>query len=316
MSTSPIRIAKRIVRRIIGRPIFGRSILIYHRIANADFDPWNIAVSPDNFEQQLVRLRSKTVIPLQEFGRLHRKRKLPRSAVAITFDDGYACNALVAAPILNSFGYSATFFVVSDAIIRSEEFWWDQLEAIFRALEFNYDIAIRVLSSYAVNGLGTRPTRQMRKPLSAFLALWDVVRRLPTEQRRKYLDELRRVLNLQKETRPTHRPMTQAELRALAANPLFEIGGHTATHPSLPTLGPSEQEQEIVSGARSLETTIGKKISSFAYPFGDWQPLTRDIVQAAGFECAVTAEYRRVRSGDHQFGLPRRQVVNPDAPTQ
>ena len=62
-------VAKRIARRIIGQP--GRSILVYHRIANADFDPFNLAVTPDKFERQLTRLRRKTVLPLREFTTLH-----------------------------------------------------------------------------------------------------------------------------------------------------------------------------------------------------------------------------------------------------
>jgi hypothetical protein len=112
------RIAKRIAKRMLGPPIFGSSILIYHRIARADFDPWNLAVLPDEFERQLTRMRSKTVLPLQQFAKLLVQRKLPPNAIAITFDDGYACNSLVAAPMLVSFGYPATFFVVSDAIAR------------------------------------------------------------------------------------------------------------------------------------------------------------------------------------------------------
>ena len=164
MTANIVRTAKRLVRRFVGRPIFGRSILLYHRIAEADFDPWNIAVTPNEFERQLFKLRSKTILPLQEFARLHRQKKLPRNAVAITFDDGYACNALVAAPMLKSFGYPATFFVVSDAIACSEEFWWDQLEAIFHAPEFEYDTAIRLLAGYAANGIGARPLARTPDP--------------------------------------------------------------------------------------------------------------------------------------------------------
>jgi peptidoglycan/xylan/chitin deacetylase (PgdA/CDA1 family) len=130
MRAKIIRVAKRIARRIVGRPIVGRSILMYHRIAEAEFDPFNLAVSPDQFERQLARLRRKKVLPLREFATLQVQKRLPRNAVAITFDDGYACNALVAAPMLESFGYPATFFVVSDAIERAEEFWWDQLEVV------------------------------------------------------------------------------------------------------------------------------------------------------------------------------------------
>jgi peptidoglycan/xylan/chitin deacetylase (PgdA/CDA1 family) len=85
----------------------------------AQFDPFNLVVTPEEFECQLIKLRTKTVLPLRVFARLHVEKKLPRHAVAITFDDGYACNALTAAPMLERFGYPATFFIMSDAIERS-----------------------------------------------------------------------------------------------------------------------------------------------------------------------------------------------------
>jgi peptidoglycan/xylan/chitin deacetylase (PgdA/CDA1 family) len=314
MKAEGIRLIKRVARRVFGRPIFGRSILIYHRIARADYDPWNLAVSPDEFERQLTGMRGKAVLPLREFVKLHLTKKLPRNAIAITFDDGYACNALVAAPMLESIGYPATFFVVSDAIARPEEFWWDQLEFIFHAPGFDYETALRLLAGRLVNGPTASQPRHSEHQ-AAFLGFWELVRHLSTQERRLYLDDLRGHMVLKKVMRPSHRPMIAAELRALAANPLFEIGGHTASHPSLRDLDPAEQEREIVVGARSLEATIAKPIRAFSYPFGDRGPMTPQIVMAAGFECAVTAHHRRVRSGDNRFELPRRQAVNRNAPT-
>src|ERR1700722_14337128 len=283
MKPNPIRLAKRIARYIIGRPIVGRSILIYHRVADVDFDPWNLAVTPDEFERQLRRLRSKTVLPLREFARLHIENSLPRNAVAITFDDGYACNALVAAPMLASFGFPATFFIVSDAIARTEEFWWDQLEQIFHARGFDYQTATRLLSNHTETNRGYAVLLDKR-PLAPFFAMWALLRDLTAEERRRYFNRIRDLLGLKNEIRVTHRPMTAPELRALASNPLFEIGGHTATHPSLPALSPAMQEQEIVSGSRFLEAVTGKPVLSFSYPFGDWEPTTHDIVKRAGFE--------------------------------
>jgi peptidoglycan/xylan/chitin deacetylase (PgdA/CDA1 family) len=307
MRTNVIRIAKRIARFIRQRLIDGRSILIYHRVAKADFDPWNIAISPDAFERQLVGLRKKTVLPLREFARLHIRKKLPRNAIAITFDDGYACNAIVAAPMLKSFGYPATFFVVSDAIARSEEFWWDQFERIFHSPGFDYVTAIRLLANLSPDGIGKAIHDDSTH---SFFALWRVLRGLGVEVRRQYLNDLRNELGLENELRPTHRPMTVAELRTLATDPLFEIGGHTTTHPCLTLLPAGEQEREIVFGAHFLERTLGQPIRTFAYPFGEWGQVTRNIVMAAGFECAVTAEQRRVSSGDNLFELPRRQFVD------
>jgi peptidoglycan/xylan/chitin deacetylase (PgdA/CDA1 family) len=312
MRTNFVRGAKRLVRRVIGRPILGRSILLYHRVATADIDPWNLAVAPDEFERQLAGLRNKEVFPLRQFIRLHSQKKLPRNAVAITFDDGYACNALVAAPILESFGYPATFFVVSNAIIHAEEFWWDQLEWIFHAPGFDYQAAMRLFTARSLNGSDAISNCA---PHAGFLELWDLVRRLSTPERRRYLNDLRGLIGLKKQVRATHRPMNAVELRKLAANPLFEIGGHTASHPSLPDLVEAEQEQEITLGARVLEETIDKPVRSFSYPHGCRAPATLQIVMSAGFDCAVTAEHRRVKSTDNPFELPRRQVVNRNART-
>jgi peptidoglycan/xylan/chitin deacetylase (PgdA/CDA1 family) len=312
MRTNFVRGAKRLVRRVIGRPILGRSILLYHRVATADIDPWNLAVAPDEFERQLAGLRNKEVFPLRQFIRLHSQKKLPRNAVAITFDDGYACNALVAAPILESFGYPATFFVVSNAIIHAEEFWWDQLEWIFHAPGFDYQAAMRLFTARSLNGSDDISNCA---PHAGFLELWDLVRRLSTLERRRYLNDLRGLIGLKKQVRATHRPMNAVELRKLAANPLFEIGGHTASHPTLPDLVEAEQEQEITLGARVLEETIDKPVRSFSYPHGCRAPATLQIVMSAGFDCAVTAEHRRVKSTDNPFELPRRQVVNRNART-
>jgi peptidoglycan/xylan/chitin deacetylase (PgdA/CDA1 family) len=309
-----IKLGKSFARRFVRPPIFGMSILLYHRIAKADFDPWNLSVLPDEFERQLRKLKSKTVLPLQEFAKLHVEKRLPRNAVAITFDDGYACNALVAAPMLKSFGYPATFFVVSDAVEHPEEFWWDQLEFIFHAPAFDYEAAVELLPSRLAKRPGVSE-RHNGAMLAGFLGIWELLHHVSTEERRRYLENLRGRLSVKKEIRPTHRPMTNAELKALAANPLFDIGGHTATHPNLSTLAEVEQEQEIVSCARLLEGTVGRPIRCFSYPFGQRSQATPGIVKAAGFECAVTGEYRRVETGDNRFELPRRQAVNLGART-
>jgi hypothetical protein len=89
--------------------------------------------------------------------------------------------------------------------------------------------------------------------------------------------------------------MTAAELRTLADDPLFVIGGHTASV--------------------SLLSLRGIAIRAFSYPFGGRGQVTPQIFMNAGFECAVTAKHRRMRSGDSRFELPRRQAVNQNART-
>ena len=108
-------------------------ILMYHRVAKAAADPWKLAVPPGLFDEQLKLLGdSRLVLPLLDFGRLHQRGDLPANAIAITFDDGYACNALVAAPLLEKYRLPATIFVTTGLISSDKEFWWDALLHIVR----------------------------------------------------------------------------------------------------------------------------------------------------------------------------------------
>src|SRR4051812_30294675 len=110
MEATLLKRARRwISRRVPRRP--RPAILMYHRIAEDTFDPWGVAVSPANFADQLDWLkRHRTPLRLLEFAEHHRRGSLPADAVALTFDDGYACNAVTAAPMLDALGIPATIF--------------------------------------------------------------------------------------------------------------------------------------------------------------------------------------------------------------
>src|SRR5712671_3336606 len=102
-----------LVRRI--RPPEPRPlILMYHRIANELTDPWGLAVTPAHFEEHLDALR-RTRFPLRlsQFVRQLVAGTLPEHAVAVTFDDGYADNLLVAKPQLAAADVPATVFLAT-----------------------------------------------------------------------------------------------------------------------------------------------------------------------------------------------------------
>ena len=106
-------------RRMLGLPA-GPAILMYHRVNEPGYDPWELAVTPAHFDEQLAWLkRRRTVLPLVEFAERHARGDLPRDAVAITFDDGYACNGLNAAPLLAAHGLPATVLAQRSAATRS-----------------------------------------------------------------------------------------------------------------------------------------------------------------------------------------------------
>ena len=67
-----------------------------------------------------------------------------------------------------------------------------------------------------------------------------------------------------------------------------EIGAHTLTHPNLTLLSGSEAEREISVSKKDLEEASGVKVRGFAYPFGLYNPMVKNIVKKH-FEYARTA---------------------------
>src|ERR1700751_5164860 len=110
------------------RRMGGPSILMYHRIATPDVDPWGLSVSPERFAEQVQALRTRrTVLSMDAFVARLRSRNLPHDAVALTFDDGYSDNLSQAKPILQATGVPATVFLTTGRIGTEKEFWWDAL---------------------------------------------------------------------------------------------------------------------------------------------------------------------------------------------
>lgn len=81
--------------------------------------------------------------------------------------------------------------------------------------------------------------------------------------------------------------MDEAQVREwLAAG--HQIGAHTCTHPRLSQLSEAQANEEISASRKKLEDRFGAPIEHFAYPYGDYNERTVDLVQQAGFKTAVT----------------------------
>ncbi|MDA0859275.1 MAG: polysaccharide deacetylase family protein, partial [Verrucomicrobia bacterium] len=66
------------------------------------------------------------------------------------------------------------------------------------------------------------------------------------------------------------------------------IGAHTCTHPRLSQLSRAQAKEEIHASKKKLEDQFGLRIEHFAYPFGDYNQETIELVQDAGFRTAST----------------------------
>ncbi len=303
-----VRAARTAYRRL--RPIVapGPAILMYHRIAQERFDPWALAVSPRNFADQLDWIsRNRIALPLHEFAELNAQGSLPRKAVAVTFDDGYACNSSVASPLLERFRIPATIFISPDLIERSEEFWWDELERIVldhegeRLRVDDFEIALGERSDDDRDWPAATPPRTPRQ--HAYRQIWALLHGRAPKELHQAIERLREQAG-SRIPRDSHRPLTAAEILKMPSA-IVAFGSHSLSHPSLPCLGHDEQVLEIEGSIARCEQLTGKRPLTFAYPYGDHEESLEPIVQGAGFTCACKADGWFVGRGANPYALPR-----------
>jgi peptidoglycan/xylan/chitin deacetylase (PgdA/CDA1 family) len=301
-------------------------ILMYHRVAVPRVDPWELAVHPERFADQLAVLRSsRRPFALSEFVDRARRGSLPGDAVAVTFDDGYADTLRQARPRLAAAGIPATLFLATAFVGQRFEYWWDELARGILERDAGLDAAVPIGDAPCRLSLATvdhavrestawrasEPPRTTREAL--YYRLWGRLRALRALERDVAMSRLRDVLRLPA-PQPDDLPMTATEVAELAADPLFEIGGHTATHPALPTLSPAEQRRDILDGKRACERLTGRPATGFAYPHGANDADARAAVAACGFAWACTTHARPVAAAEPDwYALPRIAVLDWDA---
>jgi peptidoglycan/xylan/chitin deacetylase (PgdA/CDA1 family) len=109
--------------------------------------------------------------------------------------------------------------------------------------------------------------------------------------------------------------MTSDQLKAIDAQELVEIGGHTRTHALLSAVDERRQADEVAGGRMDLEVLVSHPVTSFAYPYGysgSFDDRTVRIVREAGYERACTTVAGRVPSRTDAFRVPRHQVRDWD----
>lgn len=83
------------------------------------------------------------------------------------------------------------------------------------------------------------------------------------------------------------------------------IGSHTLSHPWLTRISEAAAREEIGASKKRLEDAFGVGVEHFCYPYGDWNPRIRDLVQEAGYRTAVTTEFGVNDGGRDPFALRR-----------
>lgn len=259
-------------------------ILAYHGVDPCHDEALNFdgfQVAPEVFTRQLRYLaRHYRVLGLEDLvARLAGEGELPPNAVAITFDDGYANNARVAAPILKALGLPATFFLTTGFLDGSHRPWWYRLR----------------------NALRSSPRRDRD------VVKWErALKGLATADREHRLAELE--AHTGASARADAYPfMSWEEARTLAAGG-FTVAAHTVSHPSLGAETPEVAAREIRESIARVAKETGTRATIFSYPYGraqDIGPSAEEAVRTAGCRAAVTTTSHLVSRRPDLLRLPR-----------
>lgn len=117
-------------------------ILMYHYVselpADADEIRTNLTVTPAIFQQQMEYLAAEGYTPLSLYEidqALRWGMPLPENPVVLTFDDGHIDHYTHVFPVLQEFGFTGTFFIITDFADanRPQYLNWQQIQEMAQA---------------------------------------------------------------------------------------------------------------------------------------------------------------------------------------
>jgi peptidoglycan/xylan/chitin deacetylase (PgdA/CDA1 family) len=285
----------------------GAIILQYHsvhpdaRIPPPGF-PCGISHPASAFDRQMELLATQfdpvTLDDILHF--LHGQKRLPRRAVAITFDDGFKDNFEVAAPILARYGLRATFYITAGSVGGRKRFWFCRLRHAFH--------------SAAVHRWTDPVTRRLwdlsdiEQQIEARRSVFGRCASLVSDRREEVVCSIERDLEASSSHVDDCLMMDWSQVRALREAGHI-IGSHTLTHPNLAHVSLPEARHELEESKRILEEQVAVPIVHFSYPNPFLQPhFTEETVlltAQCGYLTAVTSTPGRARSGHSPLALPR-----------
>lgn len=180
-------------------------------------------------------------------------------AAWLTFDDGYA-NNLKLLPLVRRNDMPLTIFISSGNVASGEAFWWDVL---------------------------FREETKRGTPAAAIAARRESLKACPPDEIRAAI-VTRYGEGAMRPIADIDRPMTPAEVTALAREPLVEIGNHTHSHTILTVVDTDTQLSDIRRCQEELHRLTGRLPISIAFPNGAFDRRTLGAAAELGLRFGVT----------------------------
>ena len=290
-------------------------MLTYHAIGDPDFMPHWLFVDPQDFDRHLAYLKAHyTSVSLHEvLGRLRSGAPLPANGIAVTIDDGYRNAHSHAVPLLFRHGLWATVFACTRPADTGASLW---VTRVFYWCSITQADTLWIGPGSQLPEVRTRLPEETALPLRTRAerqraAFWVVSAMRRPGTREDLLDRVAAALGVSQHADPSALlPMLSwGEIEDLDRQGI-EIGGHTVSHWSLPSLSRRAAWEETVKCKAALESHLGKTVPVFAYPFGDRDAAVERLVREAGYMGALTMADGTQRGFTCPYGLHRKSLGN------
>lgn len=259
------------------------TVVMFHRTLDPADPRWrscdpDYTVSVDVLRHSLdfFRRHYRTVSLQQVLEARRGGARLPRRALLITFDDGWADNADYALPELRRAGLPALMFVVADAVGRRQPFFQERIIAAWRGGRLQVPALAEALARRGVEGLPREDTIDaLRAALAALERLKPAVREALLAPYAAALDDgLRHMVEVE-------------DLRRLQREGVA-LGLHGKTH--VPMTRAEDLDAELAGAREILAERLGAAAAvAMSFPHGLYDDAIAARARGAGYELVFTS---------------------------
>jgi peptidoglycan/xylan/chitin deacetylase (PgdA/CDA1 family) len=283
----------------------GVAVLMYHSVKESPVEHANtlggIVHSTVIFRQQMELLAGRfTPVSMDDVLRFAQgERDLPAKCFAVTFDDGYADNLEIAAPILEQLGIPGAFYITVGYIETGNLPWAVRVRHAFATTkEKSWTAPNSNQYSFADPGARNQAFGQACQYLSA----------LTGSEQESAVVQIEHQLTVLRVSDP-NMMLNWDQVRALVKRG-HVVGSHTVSHPNLAHVkNDANLRYELAESKQQLDAQLGNPVRHFSYPVPalkpHWTARTVEMSRDAGYLSAVTTNPGLVNRHDDPLSMHR-----------
>lgn len=284
-------------------------VLMYHRVIGVSEKPMvfshdGILVYEATFGRHAAYLKKAfNVITLGEFTRrMDSAEPFDDCTCMITFDDGWLDNYTNAYPILSRHGLPAVIFIAPGYIETCKGFWREEMTHLLCS-SYHHGGAewLSLLNKYGVKIFPGMPESEYIVSATSFVNGLDKYDEVGIQS---VINEISQCLCTTRPEKSHDAFMEWRHAREMSGGAI-SFGSHGANHRILTSLSLAEAKHEIEDSKIRIEAELGKTVSAFSYPNGDFSGATSRLVENAGYALAFSTRPGHVTHLDDRYAIKR-----------